>query len=387
YDVVDVVELDVQLDSLAALIDSLMTPFHNVKPHSIDQVTYRAEIAHQLYQKLILPVERKVRLPEKLLVVSDAMLTNLPFEMLMSAPPASPAYLPTAEPVYLSQLLLQRYSFAYAPSTSFLGKNFEAIKIRGKMLVIANAVDDYVVEPLPDFYLHASNNQFSPLPFADREAQAIKKIVKTATVIRRNRATKNKFFDEASTQNIIHLATHGFVDQIFDAFSSIVFAVSDDSLDNGLLSGYEISDLDLNCSLIALSACETGRGKAVAGEGVLGLPRLFLGAGARTVLMTLWQVDDKFTSELMPNFYKNLLQQQNSMQDALTNAKREIVNQKNGKYYYQHPFFWAAFCLYGYPSLPVEKNDWYQLWFPVSALIIASLVFGLLIIKRFKNKQ
>ena len=67
--------------------------------------------------------------------------------------------------------------------------------------------------------------------------------------------------------------------------------------------GYEIADLDINCDLVNLSGCETGRGKIVAGEGVLGLPRLFLGVGANSVLMTHWKVDDKFSSELMPSFY------------------------------------------------------------------------------------
>jgi CHAT domain-containing protein len=106
---------------------------------------------------------------------------------------------------------------------------------------------------------------------------------------------------------------------------------------------------------VSLSACETGRGKIVAGEGILGLPRLFLGAGAKRVLMTHWKVDDKFTSELMPRFYDYFLNRKLSKAEALKEAKLSLIRQnKQEGLNYQHPFYWAAFTLYGTPS---EKLD------------------------------
>jgi CHAT domain-containing protein len=126
-------------------------------------------------------------------------------------------------------------------------------------------------------------------------------------------------------------------------------AAGNDSTDDGMLMGYEIADLNLHCELMTLSACETGRGEVVQGEGVLGLPRLFLGAGAKSVLMTLWKVDDKFTSELMPAFYDNLLKRKLSKADALSAAKRTMLDRPDleGQGYYQHPFYWASFALFG----------------------------------------
>lgn len=119
-----------------------------------------------------------------------------------------------------------------------------------------------------------------------------------------------------------------------------------------MLMGYEISDLNLNCDLITLSACETGRGKLMVGEGILGLPRLFLSAGAKSVMMTLWKVDDLFASQLIPEFYHEYLNNNLPKVHALAQAKRKMLNKPspvNG-IYYQHPLFWASFTLFGDPG-------------------------------------
>lgn len=116
----------------------------------------------------------------------------------------------------------------------------------------------------------------------------------------------------------------------------------------GLLTAEDIVGLDLqNCDLITLSACETGRGNQYAGQGVLGLRSAIMSAGARSVLMSLWSVDDEATSELMQRFYKKLLSEDKSMTKAraLEEAQEEIKNMpgKNWK----HPFYWAAWILCG----------------------------------------
>jgi len=194
--------------------------------------------------------------------------------------------------------------------------------------------------------------RFDSLPYSEVEAQQIAKNCPSTKVFTREKANKAIFIREAPRQDIVHIATHAFVDTTFDAFSGLVLAAGDDSTDDGMLMGYEIADMSLPCDLITLSACESGRGKLVAGEGILGLPRLFLGAGAKTVLMTLWKVDDKFASELMPDFYAYLLDQKHSKATALNCAKLSVLSktQSENGIYYQHPFFWASFILYGDPG-------------------------------------
>jgi len=271
--------------------------------------------------------------------------------MLLSSKPKSLEYTPTDFPDYKDYFLLHKYSFSYAPSASFLNTTPKQKYGGSKFLLFANPFQslsstEYSINQ-PFF---KTRFQYSPLPNADIEANKIEGHVQNIEIFRHEDAKKSVFFEKAPERQFIHLAAHGFVDLSFDAFSGIVFAAGNDSTDDGLLLGYEISDLDLSkCELITLSACETGRGKTVAGEGVLGLPRLFLGAGAKSVIMTLWQVDDKFTSELMPEFYKNLFTKKLSKDEALSNAKLQLINTKEQDIYHQHPFFWASFCLFGEP--------------------------------------
>jgi CHAT domain-containing protein len=182
------------------------------------------------------------------------------------------------------------------------------------------------------------------------------------------------------------LATHGFVDTAFVEFSGLAFSVSKDSTDDGLLMGYEISDLNLPLDLVTLSACETGRGKMIAGEGVLGLPRLFLGAGARTVLMTLWQVDDKFTSELMPKFYDFFLNQRLSKADALAKAKLALLHRgvsENGVHY-QHPFYWASFVLYGNPG---ESRSSFSLAVKLAIIMSTAIILAIVVISLRRGRR
>ena len=168
-----------------------------------------------------------------------------------------------------------------------------------------------------------------------------------------DKSTQALLMKELPSQYIAHIITHADADSTFDSFSRLILTVGEDPLDDGVLMGYEIAELDLrSCDLVSLSACKTGLGSLVPGEGLLGLPRSFLGAGAKSVLMTLWSVDDRFAADLMPEFYHCFLRKKKSKVEALAYAKRMFLDKKeqNGHVYFQHPFFWAPFVLYGDPG-------------------------------------
>ncbi len=377
---VRILPLKADLSILKSSTDSLMNPFHAVEKYQLENLPFRADIAFRLYQYLIQPVEKVIDLPEELIVVSDPVLINVPFEMLLSEKPKQSVYTPTQLPDYFEKLLLKRYAFLYAPTTTILKNKSEPIAANPNCLIFSNPFefDSEKSFALRDLTI-LTGWQLTPLPFAEKETNNIDKIFKKSAVYEHGQATEEKFFELAKNNQVIHLATHGFVDLTFDAFSGVVLAVENDSTNDGFLLGYEISDLDLDCDLLTLSACETGRGKVIAGEGVLGLPRLFFGAGANRVLMTLWRVDDKYTSELMPQFYRKLFKNRQSISTALADTKLELMKSSNSDFYYQHPFFWAAFCLYGEPGhvekSPLPFNMTYLLSFVIVSLILASLYY------------
>ena len=358
-------------DVIAKKVQQLMAPFHNVAGDSILNVAFRADLAHELYQILVKPVEKSIGLSHRTFIVPDGELFSLSFEMLLSKESGKKSFTPLDSPEYLQGLLVSRYSFSYAPSPYFLNQKNSGIPSNSSFLIIANPVDPASLEnSVQNSRDSLKLSELGPLPFAEAEAKRIKQVVSQAEILRRAQATESNFKKIAHQMKVLHLATHGLFDDRFDAFSGLFMALGNDTINDGLLLGYEISDLNLNCTLVTLSACETGRGKTVAGEGVLGLPRLFLGAGAKTVLMTLWKVDDQFTSELMPAFYKNLFQKKMVVADALSQAKLEVFKQPDSEIHYEHPFFWAAFSLYGEPTVFVKPFPWLK-W-------IAILVFVLL---------
>ncbi|MDZ7722074.1 MAG: CHAT domain-containing protein [candidate division KSB1 bacterium] len=119
-------------------------------------------------------------------------------------------------------------------------------------------------------------------------------------------------------------------------------------------------------------------GKVVRGEGIMSLPREFLYAGAKSVLMSFWKVDDEFTSRLMPQFYRFYLKKNIPTAKALTFAKRQVLTNERepSKYHAQHPFFWASFALYGHPgsSRAAAAKAWLYLLAAAVMLTLAGVV-------------
>ncbi|TVL99924.1 MAG: hypothetical protein CV087_16010 [Candidatus Brocadia sp. WS118] len=391
---VEIVQLNLNPDSLESAIESLMKPFHNAEAGLIQKIPFKAETAFRLYQALIKPVEERFHLPRQLFVVPDLSLTNLPFEMLLTSKPDSAEYTPGDLPTYADWFLLHRYTFTYSPSTSLLlAKEASPVTDNPNVMVVANPFY-YKAEDLVLNQTRAQQRyswRFTPLFFAEWEAEQIKRVHANTDIRKRDQATKSALIKEIPRHQIIHFATHGFVDSTFDSFSGLALALGPDSTDDGLFMGYEILDLPFNCDLVTLSACETGRGKFVVGEGVLALPRLFIGAGAKSVIMTLWKVDDKFASELMPNFYDYLLNQKLTKAEALARAKRNLIGKRNtegASIYYQHPFYWAPFILYGDPGgsfNSIHNSTLYIILF-IIIIIPGSILLFFLIRKRAKTR-
>ena len=178
--------------------------------------------------------------------------------------------------------------------------------------------------------------QLSPLPGAEAEAIAIAPLLKTQAITGAQ-GTKAAIVQKMPQASIIHLATHGLLDNVRGLASAIALAPS--GTDNGLLTAEEIFDLKLQASLVVLSACNTGEGR-ITGDGVIGLSRALISAGVPSVIVSLWSVPDAPTSELMQAFYQNL---QNNPDKAQALRQAMLTTMKT----HPQPRNWAAFTLIG----------------------------------------
>lgn len=150
---------------------------------------------------------------------------------------------------------------------------------------------------------------------------------------------------DLSDYRILHFATHGLLDDAHPEFSGLVFSLysRDGRAQDGFLRLEQIYNLNLNSDLVVLSACQTALGKDVRGEGLIGLTRGFLYAGARRVVATLWKVDDAATADFMRRFYQNYLQKGLPAAAALRQAQNEMKKVPR----FRAPYFWAGFTLQG----------------------------------------
>jgi CHAT domain-containing protein len=196
----------------------------------------------------------------------------------------------------------------------------------------------------------AKNGQLAirRLPFTRQEADQILAVAPAganfkAIDFRANRALATS--GELSQYRYVHFATHGYLDTTRAGLSAIVLSMIDEQgkPQDGFLRAHDIYNLKLPAELVVLSACETGLGKEVRGEGIEGLTRGFMYAGARRVVVSLWNVNDKATASLMQRLYLGMLRGKKTPAAALRAAQIEMLRSKQ----WQSPYYWAPFVMQG----------------------------------------
>jgi CHAT domain-containing protein len=234
--------------------------------------------------------------------------------------------------------LIEKHTILTAPSIQVLDltrqqrqKLAQKPANSGRALVLGNptmpSVSSYPGEP---------KQQLSPLPGAEAEAIAIAPLLNTQAITGAQ-GTKAQIVQKMPQASIIHLATHGLLDNVRGLASAIALAPS--GTDDGLLTAEEIFDMKLQANLVVLSACNTGFGR-ITGDGVIGLSRALISAGVPSVIVSLWAVPDAPTSELMQAFYQNL---QNNPDKAQALRQAMLTTMKT----HPGPRNWAAFTLIG----------------------------------------
>jgi CHAT domain-containing protein len=229
--------------------------------------------------------------------------------------------------------LIEKHTILTAPAIQVLElTNKQRQQVSGKdVLVVGNPTMPEIGEP---------PTQLPSLPEAEREAQAIASLLKTKALTG-NLATKPAILQQLAQSRIVHLATHGLLDDFKGQGVPGAIALAPSGNDSGLLTSSEILDLKLNAELVVLSACDTGRGR-ITGDGVIGLSRLLITAGVPSVIVSLWSVPDAPTASLMTEFYRQMLQNPDKAQ-SLRSAMLTTMKQ------HPNPRDWAGFTLIGEP--------------------------------------
>ncbi len=330
----------------------------------------RLDEANSRLSQMLLGAVSKQLGKKRLLIVADGALQYIPFAALLN---------PTGSPLIIDHEILS------LPSASTIAairqESRQRIQPTKMVAVLADPVFDSNDERIVNNNRKASESQPAPerarraargekdagikvlepekalpqptlriqrLPGTKKEAGEILSLVADedrleALSFRASRETA--MGHELEQFRYLHFATHGFLDSVRPELSGIVLSMVNEKgePENGFLLAHEIYNLKLPAELVVLSACETGLGKQIRGEGLVGLTRGFMYAGAQRVVVSLWSVDDEATKELMVAFYKGMLKEGMRPPAALRAAQIKMWKQKQ----WRAPYYWAAFVLQG----------------------------------------
>lgn len=292
--------------------------YYNVKD------TY-VSTAQSLYEALIPPIEKYVT---SLTIIPTGRLGVIPFEALLTSKVDE-------GPINYNNLpyLLNTYDVNTQYAAALLTKDHE--------LNSTSSMSACILAPVT-----FSKHRLPELPATATEAMNLNSLF-----VKNGIASKSYTYSDANEIKIksdqiansqyLHFATHGIVDEVRPELSQIYLASNSATEDGNLYTG-EIYNLQLSADLVTLSACQTGLGKIYKGEGIVGLSRALLYAGANNMLVSLWSVADQSTANLMVSFYEKALGKY-SYSKSLQMAKKEMIQQK----IYAAPYYWAPFILIG----------------------------------------
>ncbi len=294
--------------------DKNIIGYRNAIYYKIDKTA--KSVGYKLYQQLGLS-----KIPNgtsKLIIIPAGRISTIPLEALITDEDNTTSY------------LIQQYDVSYLYAASLMQQQTDK-KASGNVALFAPV----------DF----SGLGMSYLPGTKQEVEEISQLfadnnTKTELFIEAKASKAAVSSNKVAQSSIIHFATHGIVDEVRPERSQICLTTKDGS--EGRLFTGDIYNLTFSADLVVLSACETGLGKLSKGEGIIGLTRAIIYSGANNMVVSLWSVSDNSTSQLMIDFYSNMLNGQEYAK-ALANAKRKMIQDGS----YSKSYYWAPFVLIG----------------------------------------
>lgn len=317
------------------------------------------ESAHNYYKKWLEPALKETK-AERIILIPDGPLGYVPFEALLTK--ATNKAKTEEDLTDYSKLpyVLHNYqiSYNYSGTLWLQQRNLAQKAINGKVLALAPSYSNKLEADSSLLVERSAKEQtlrggLLELPGAAAEIDLLSQKYKGA-FYKGEAAAEKDIKAKASEYGILHLAMHGLVDQGNPEFSSLAMTEDGNPKEDNFFYAYEIKQLDLKASLVVLSACETGAGKYQRGEGVVSIGRGFMYAGAPSLLMTLWSLNDQSSLNLIEHFYDNLsagMEKDKALQQAKINYLENAVDIAG------HPALWACFIQLGnYNSIEIEEK-------------------------------
>lgn len=244
--------------------------------------------------------------------------------------------------------LYDRVPLFYAPSIAVLAASASRPRSAEKPALLALANPMVSARTATLYRSIYRDARLGAIPETETEVRKIARIYgkDRSRILIGEEARENVIKSEGDKYDILHIATHGVIDESAPMFSSLVLSASggDDGLDDGLLEAREIVNIQLDADLAVLSACETGRVNSTYGSGVIGLSWALLAAGCRTTVVSQWKAQSAATADLMVEFHRQLVNGASKPQ-ALHRAQQKLRRDPR----YAHPFYWAPFVVLGAP--------------------------------------
>jgi CHAT domain-containing protein/tetratricopeptide (TPR) repeat protein len=316
-----------------------------------------SEAAKDLSRMLLEPAAAQLG-KKRLLIVSDGYLQYLPFAAL-----PDPTLTNSIQPLVVEHEIvslpsasllsvLRREFSSRSPAPKLVAALADPVFDRNDLRLKQNATPDSPVTQLPPELERSLRDSggitFERLRSSRIEAETIVRMARAGDNLKAldfdaSRATA--LSDKLGQYQIVHFATHGLLNSVHPELSGLVLSLVDEKgqAQDGFLRAHEVYNLKLGADLVVLSACQTALGKEVKGEGLVGLTRGFMYAGAPRVVASLWRVPSKATAELMTRFYQGMFARKQRPAAALRSAQIEMWREKR----WNEPFYWAAFVIQG----------------------------------------
>ena len=327
----------------------------------------------KLYNELFQPIESHIT-GQNVIIIPDEVLWHLQFDLLLNNSK-------TTDDNHLNYLLYD-YAFSYANSATFLNESYRTTTVKNDTrdcLAFSYSNEGDENENYEKISLKRLRNSKVDLPGTRLEVKALSNIIDGTYYYGRN-ANEHNFKNNVSNYKVTHLALHAEIDSLDTENLKILFSQFNDStnVEDNILYSHELYNLDISSDLVTLSACSTGAGKINNGEGIMSIGNAFQYAGAKSLLLSRWDISDETTPAIIEEFYKNLKSGHNKS-EALRLAK--ITHLEDSGVLQSQPFYWGSFYVLGNDGAIEFKSSFnYMLLLLIGAILAIAFYF-------YKNRQ